>query len=64
MTLKKISILMLISLMMLSSFTAMALPTNLNQQANAEKTRAEKIIWIADSAKRRVEVLINITLAN
>ena len=64
MTLKKISILMLISLMVLSSFTAMALPTNLNQQANAEKTRAEKIIWIADSAKRRVEVLINITLAN
>lgn len=64
MTLEKISILMLISLMMLPSIMITALPANLNQQANTEENNVEKIIWIADSAKRRVETLINIMLAN
>lgn len=64
MTLKKIGVLTLISLIMLPIFMTAALPAAPAQQNNAEKIRAEKLLWIADAAKRKVETLINITLAN
>jgi len=62
----RIYIPMLLSILVLSTFASyLTTPINADIPSdNAEAEKVEKILWIANTAKRRVEILINLTLTN
>ncbi len=57
------ALLLMLMLSVLALF--LVIPINADQHPNNPRAeKAEKILWIADRAKRRVEVFINLTLTN
>ncbi|HDO42361.1 MAG TPA: hypothetical protein ENH03_05625, partial [Candidatus Bathyarchaeota archaeon] len=57
------ALLLILTLSVLASFLSTSVSAD-HPSKNVKVERTEKILWIADRAKMRIEILINLTLEN